>query len=65
MNILFGMGSCVSIISLIFPEGWFCQTMIFNSPDVFTPVSMDTVKIFFSDIETLCVVVKGRSLSEN
>ena len=28
-------------------------------------VSMDTVKIFFNDIETLCIVVKGSSLSEN
>ena len=31
----------------------------------FRPVSMITVKIFFSDIETLCVVVKGSSMSEN
>ena len=29
------------------------------------PVKMDTVKIFFSDIETQYVVVKGNSLSEN
>ena len=65
MNILFGIGSCVSIVSLTFPEGWFCQTMIFNSLDVFTPVSMDTLKIFFSYIEILCVVVKGSSQSEN
>ena len=31
----------------------------------FRSVRMDTVKIFFSDIETYCVVVKGNSMSQN
>ena len=35
MNILLGIGSCVSIVSLIFPAGGFCSTMIFTSPAVF------------------------------
>ena len=66
LNILFGTESCVSIVSLIFPEGWFCSTMISLIPWMrFRPVNMVTVNIFFSDIEILCVVVKGSSLSEN
>ena len=45
-------------VSLIFQEGWFFPTIIFNSPDVFYAYEHGHGQNFFSYIETLCVVVK-------